>query len=145
MHRRPPRELNPHGIEQAHRVGEALAELGYRHLILSSPYARTLQTAKIIAEHVDVIAVESLEILREYEAPESLHEMIKRAYIALDIACDLYKFNPIIISHREPIRAMASPIFSRPMKEISVPKAGGFILHFDGLSAQYNAETWKLT
>ena len=133
------RGLNPHGIEQAHRVGEALAELGYRHLILSSPYVRTRQTAEIIAEHVDVISLECLHILREHEGGESRDEMRERAWIALQIACGLFRFNPIVISHREPIRAMVATVFNKNPKNlraITVPNVGGFVLDF-GLSPQY--------
>ena len=137
MFREEPRELNPHGIEQAHRVGKTLAQLGYRHLVLSSPYARTMQTAQIIAEHVNVISVESLDILREYESGESLVEMRERAEIALQMACALFRLNPIVVSHREPIRAMAASILHRNPRAIAVPKAGGFVLEFDGLSMQY--------
>ena len=144
MFRKEPRELNPHGIEQAHSMGKALAELGHRHLILSSPYVRTMQTAGIIAEYVNVISVESLDILREYEKEEPLDDMRERAEIALQIACALFRLNPIIVSHREPIRAMMAGVFNKDLRKIAVPKAGGFVLNFDGSSSQYiNAETYK--
>ena len=144
MFREEPRVLNTHGVKQAHHLGKTLSQYGYRHLILSSPYVRTSQTAEIIAGHVSTISIESLDILREYEPGESLDEMIERAGIALQMACALFRFNPIIISHREPIRAMVASIFNKNLREIAVPKAGGFVLNFDGLSSQYtNAETYK--
>jgi len=144
MHSQQPRFLNQLGITQAHRVGEALAQLGYRHLILHSPYTRTLQTAWIIAEHVNVISIESLDILREHERPESRDELVERAGSAFQMACALFRLNPIIISHREPIRAMMAGVFNKDLRKIAVPKAGGFVLNFDGSSSQYiNAETYK--
>ena len=136
MFRDPPRELNPYGVFQAHRVGKALARLGYKHIVLSSPYARCMQTAQIIAEHVGAMAVEQLDILREYESVESDEEMRDRAEDALRMACALFEYNPIIISHREPIRAMAAVVFNRNRKKIAIPKAGGFVLDF-GLSSRY--------
>jgi len=136
MFREPPRELTPYGIFQAHRVGEALARLGYKHIVLSSPYARCVQTAEIIAEHVNAMPVEQRDILREYEGAESDEEMVERAEDILRMACDLFEYNPIIISHREPIRAMAAVVFNRDRKKIAIPKAGGFVLDF-GLSSQY--------
>ena len=143
--RKPPRELNPHGIEQAHRMGLALAQLEYRHMILYSPYARTSQTAEIIAEHVRATSVASFNILREYEAGEPFDEMVERGRLALKVACTLFRFNPIIISHREPIRAMVARIFDKNPKHlraIAVPKTGGFVLDFGGSSQYINAEMY---
>jgi len=46
--------LTPLGKEQARLVGERLKELGFKGVILSSPYDRTLKTASIIAEILDL-------------------------------------------------------------------------------------------
>ena len=138
MFRKAPRNLNPRGIEQAHRVGREIAQLGYRHIILASPYERTMQTANIIAEHVNTLSVDPFNSLHEYERGESLEVMSARAKTALQFVLTLFKLNPIIVSHREPIRAMMAGILNRPQRKISVPKAGGFVLDFDDLSSQYN-------
>lgn len=46
--------LTPLGKEQARLAGQRLKELGFRGMIFSSPYDRTLKTASIIAEILDL-------------------------------------------------------------------------------------------
>jgi probable phosphoglycerate mutase len=54
--------LNDAGIEQAHRAGRHLVASGGADLIVTSPMARTRETAAIVAEHlgVDVVADDAL-------------------------------------------------------------------------------------
>jgi probable phosphoglycerate mutase len=49
--------LNVAGVEQAHRAGRHLATLGGADLIVTSPMARTRETAEIVAEQLDVDVV----------------------------------------------------------------------------------------
>lgn len=44
--------LNDNGVEQSHRAGRHLATIGGIDLVVSSPMARTRQTADIVAEHL---------------------------------------------------------------------------------------------
>ncbi len=47
--------ITPLGEEQARLTGRRLAELGFRGVILASPYARTLRTAELIAEELGTV------------------------------------------------------------------------------------------
>ncbi len=49
--------LTPLGKEQARLTGERLKELGFKGVIFSSPYDRTLKTASIIAEILDLTVI----------------------------------------------------------------------------------------
>lgn len=46
--------LNAAGVEQAHRAGRHLAASGGADLVITSPMARTRETAEIVAEHLGV-------------------------------------------------------------------------------------------
>ena len=58
--------LTPMGKEQARLTGQRLKELGFRGVIFSSPYDRTLKTASIIADILD-LTVTPVEWLHEIQ------------------------------------------------------------------------------
>jgi phosphohistidine phosphatase SixA len=140
--RQKPRPLSGLGIEQAHQIGIKLANPECEHLILTSPYHRTSQTADIIAMYVDTISVETLDLLREHESGEVREMMIIRARTALEIISSLHKFNPIVISHRAVIQAMVSEFYPVSPERIECPKAGGFILSTNGITNSITE--WRL-
>jgi ribonuclease H / adenosylcobalamin/alpha-ribazole phosphatase len=55
-------DLNDRGRDQAHRAGRHLAASGGCDLIVTSPMARTRQTADIVAEHLGVDVVEDHDL-----------------------------------------------------------------------------------
>jgi probable phosphoglycerate mutase len=55
-------DLNDRGREQAHRAGRHLAATGGVDLVITSPMARTRQTAEVVAEHLGVDVVEEHDL-----------------------------------------------------------------------------------
>lgn len=68
-HPRPDTQLSHHGRAQAHRAAAELAELGAGR-VLSSPLPRAWETARILADDLDVALDEPYPLLREWQAPD---------------------------------------------------------------------------
>jgi len=121
--------LNAIGIEQAMLIGKAIASYRDRRVILSSPYKRALETANLIAEHVNVSAFGTIDIFREYEPQhETWDDMIERGKFGLYLVNSLTAYNPIVITHGGIIQAMGSVLFRKDAHEIDCPRGCGFMV-----------------
>ena len=86
-HELPPEDyqLSPLGIQQAHCLGKHLKNEGFHGLIISSPYARTAQTADAVAEECGLHfylepRLQEMRFYPEPPCPGMTLEELKRLY-----------------------------------------------------------------
>jgi broad specificity phosphatase PhoE len=115
--------LTPKGADQATSIGIFLGKREAGRIILTSPYPRTVQTARHISSYVRCIDLVETKLLREFTGQgEEWLEMASRALIAMNMAIGAKNCDVIVVSHQAVLQVMIAEITGKDAKSIRIPK-----------------------
>jgi phosphohistidine phosphatase len=134
------RALTPEGRERMERIATGLLKTGFTAAwVLSSPYARALETAKIAAEAASPVpAVDRCEALEPGGSPEDLIAILSR---------HPERKRVLVVGHEPDLSALAARLTGAARQaRFGFKKGGCCLITFDGFPPRPPGQlTWWLT